>query len=405
MISICHAGGKITGTIVLPYSKSISNRLLIINAISGNNVPVKNLSASEDTEYLSRILSHRNHEIYCGDGGTTFRFLLAFLALKGKEHLLTGSTQLNKRPVKELVAALTNLGAEITYCEKEFFPPLLIKSKKLNGGKIKIDATTSSQFISALMMIAPALPGGLEITLAGKVISRPYISMTKKMMQFFGADVYFNGHQIVIPEKKYEQNKFEIEKDWSSASYIYEIAALADDCDIFLPGLSPESIQGDAAILEIMEDFGVTSLVEPDGIRLIKSLKGKQTFIGDFSDAPDLIPALSMCCAAKNINATFKGIETLVFKESNRIEAIQSILTSMKVRNQYINGALTQEKSNKLILDQIFETFHDHRIAMCVAPLSLKTGRIVVNEEEVVAKSFPDFWNQLMALGFEIQLL
>jgi 3-phosphoshikimate 1-carboxyvinyltransferase len=401
------AGRNIKTSIRLPFSKSMSNRALIICAISGNNFSIKNLSDAQDTLDLSRILSDLPEKTDCGDGGTTLRFLLAYLALVGKECEMHGSSSLTKRPVAPLVNALNSLGADIVYLGEEGHLPLKINPSLLKKNSVQIDGTVSSQFISALMMIAPYIPGGLTIMIKGEMVSLPYIMMTKSMMEYFGSVVTLSENQIRIEEGKYESKDISIEPDWSAASYWYEIAALSESSEILLEGLAPKSLQGDSVIAVISEKLGVKTEFNEQGTFLIKEKKftPPEYFSYDFKGCPDIAPAIACACAGLNMTADLHGLKNFRLKESDRASAIQRELYNFDVKTDFCGGSKFKIYDGRGIRQSRYavNTYNDHRLAMCFAPLALKTENVLIENPEVVKKSYPDYFHDLINAGFSVE--
>ncbi|RLD54888.1 MAG: 3-phosphoshikimate 1-carboxyvinyltransferase, partial [Bacteroidetes bacterium] len=327
------------GTIKLPASKSISNRVLIIRALSSSDFEIVDLSKADDTLLMQNLLCKIQNtekqprtyrtEIDCQNAGTVFRFLTAFLSATPGNWELTGSERMKKRPVKILVDALTNLGADIQHKGEPGYPPLLIKGKKLNGGMVKVDAGVSSQYISALLMLAPLLPEGLELELSGKTSSAPYIIMTLRVMEKLGISWAYNGRKIKIKPQKYNPTDFIVEPDWSSAAYWYEMAALSENADIFLPGLLQNSCQGDAVLPKIYEHFGIKTKFMETGIRLTKTSEANQSFSYDFTPNPDLAQSVIVTCVGLGIPGEFIVPDNLRIKETDRIEALMTELKKL----------------------------------------------------------------------------
>ena len=397
----------VKGKIKLNGSKSISNRVLIIEALSGKKIKIDNLSEADDTQTLKALLKSGKKKLNAGAGGTTFRFLTAFLACQeGRKVELTGSERMQQRPIKILVDALNQLGADITYLKEDGFPPLKIKGKKLVGGSITIPADTSSQYISALLMIAPTLEKGLVLTLEGEIMSKPYIQMTINLMNQFGAKASFEKQTITVEPGAYTAKKFFVEADWSAASYFYEIAALAEYSIIRIKGLQENSLQGDAVISEIMSDFGIETTFLKNEIQIKKIAEvEKLKWSYDFIQCPDLAQTMITLCAAKNINAQLKGLSTLLIKETDRVAALNTELSKYNaglVFNPVKNNWLLEASDFKAIPDgeSPIETYDDHRMAMAFAPLCLVTEQIIIDDPMVVTKSYPDFWKDLEVLGF-----
>lgn len=397
--------GIVKGEIVLNGSKSIANRALIIRALSGVDFEIENLSLADDTAVLDQLLKSDSDILNAGAGGTTFRFLTAYLATQeGREVVLTGSERMQQRPIRILVDALNALGADISYETNEGFPPLRIRGKKLKGGSIAIPADTSSQYISALLMIGPMLSGGLQLTLKGEVVSLPYIRMTLNLMQFFGATCKLDGNVISVEQGKYKPAPFFVEADWSAASYYYSIAAMAKEADITLHGLSKESVQGDAVIAEIMANFGVQSTFSERYVRLVKNIDIElpKVFKYDFLECPDLAQTVVAFCGTTKIPMVCNGLKTLRIKETDRIAALDNELSPLGV--SFVETDKDEWKLNvdeKHVSDLLtVKTYEDHRMAMAFAPLSLVLGKIVIEEPHVVTKSYPAFWDDIAHLGF-----
>jgi 3-phosphoshikimate 1-carboxyvinyltransferase len=378
-ITLSHSSAIIKGEINLASSKSESNRSLIIQALCQEHFTVENLSKSNDTLILQQCLKFENSELDIGLAGTAMRFLSAFLSIKKGDYVLTGTGRMKERPIGVLVNALKELGADIEYLESEGYPPLKIVGKELKGGKIIIDGSVSSQYISALLMIAPQMDNGIRIEFEGEVISKPYINMTIVMMRHFGASVFWKGSSIVVMPVEYKSKNISIEADWSAASYWYSIVALSQEADVTLLGLKEESLQGDAVVQEIYID---------------------STFNYDFSDCPDIAQTVAVTCAALKIEARLTGLKTLRIKETDRIVALQVELN----RLGYNVGVETDDviiSPEFLKPSQIssVKTYDDHRMAMAFAPLALFNS-VSIEDEGVVAKSYPNYWKDLKIAGF-----
>jgi 3-phosphoshikimate 1-carboxyvinyltransferase len=404
---------KIVGEIRLDGSKSISNRALIIRSLCEEHFEIKSIANSKDTQILTQLLSSGETILDCGPAGTTFRFMTAFLSLQNGSQILTGTERMKQRPIGILVEALKELGADIEYLEQEGYPPLKINSPKNVGSKNKltISASTSSQYISALLMIAPVLPNGLELNLDGKIVSRPYIEMTLNLMSYFGIDYDWNENAIKIESQKYQSKDFTIEADWSAASYYYSMAAFSDELDLQLNGLFENSIQGDSVMTEIGESFGIKSTFNNMGVHLSKSEKlAKPFFEKDFIRCPDLAQTIAAICGGLGTHALFTGLETLKIKETDRVAALEAELgkigvwvsklpprfSKKSVKEYYqIEGKATVENA------PIFDTYEDHRMAMALMPLAM-LGEIKINDPIVVEKSYPAFWKDIQKLGFEV---
>lgn len=401
----------LAGELHISGSKSISNRVLIMAELSGKPIEefdFENLSEADDTlrlqYYLELIRSCSLQRlplvINAENAGTVMRFLSSFLTIKAGNWLLTGSSRMKNRPIEILADALRELGADITYTEKTGYPPLLIKGVELAGGTLELDASVSSQFISSLMMIAPVTGKGMHLRFSEKPVSFPYIVMTKKLMERFGVAVELDTHSVKVNPSRYRIKDMAIEPDWSSASYWYEAAALADEADILLRGFSEGSVQGDSRVQKIFEELGVQTTAEENGIRLTKSGKTTARFTYDFSDVPDLVPAVLTTCAALHIPADISGVDHLKHKESDRMQALGNELSKIGAQITEEKGTyhLRMKKKASGSKDLVFATYDDHRMAMSFAPLVLKYGQIVIENKDVVEKSYPAYWNDLEQL-------
>lgn len=391
---------NVNASIHLPSSKSISNRVLIIQALCDEKFEIENLSLSDDTQILQRLLQSDDEVLNAGEGGTTFRFLLAWLALKGQQVLLTGSARMLQRPLQPIIDALNTLGAQIEYLNHNGTSALKINPSKMAGGEIEIDATISSQFISSLLLIAPCLPDGLRIHLKGKEVSASYTEMTITLIKKFGVNASRIGSVIVVANQTYIPFKFKIEADWSAASYWYSIAALSTNANIFLSNLSDKSLQGDSVIASIMESFGVSTLFENEGVRLTKTSNTFPVFYEyDFKNCPDLFQTVCVVCAALNIPSKFTGLQTLQHKETDRLLAMD---TELKKLNAVVKRDATSFEISKGIdfnTEAIISTYNDHRMAMAFAPLVLKTKTITIENPDVVSKSYPGFWEDMISVS------
>jgi len=376
-IKIKPKSNSIHVNIKLNASKSESNRVLVLNALSGNHSTISNLANARDTVTMQRLLGDEKSKVWdVLDAGTTMRFLTAYTAVSGNSHLLTGTERMQNRPIKVLGDALANLGAGIQYENKPGYPPLVVSPlEKQLVNEIDVPGNISSQYISALLMIAPKLEKGLKISIDGTIFSRPYIEMTLSLMKEFGISHQWNRQQIIIAPQNYQATSYTVESDWSGASYWYSMAALSDDCEIFLGGLRKNSNQGDQAIASIMEKFGIITNYEDDGVRLSKDLsKCEKNIFIDFKSCPDLAQTV-IACAAEVESAKLGG--TLIEENSGWYFTSQPI----------DQGGIIE-----------IDTYEDHRMAMAFAPLSLQY-ELVIKDREVVNKSYPDFWTDLAKAG------
>ncbi len=414
-LNIYNSSKRINGTITLNGSKSISNRVLMIQALATSKFNIDNLSNSDDTQTLKNLLSD-NADIWdAHHAGTTFRFLTAYLSTKVGIQILTGSDRMKNRPIGDLVDALNGLGAHIEYMEKHGYPPLKIgPPKDIWSNEISLSASTSSQFISALLLIAPTLPSGLTIHLIGEVVSRPYIDMTIGMMRDFGIDVEDNGSLIKIKPQSYMTKDYFVEGDWSAASYYYTIAALSEEASITIKGLMQNSLQGDKAIVQIGSKFGIKTDFQHLKLTITKDSKSMSaSYIEqDFLDTPDIAQSVAVMCAGTGKHGLFSGLQTLKIKETDRIHALKVELSKIGVHLVKVPQKFAKKSDKEhYILEgdarkhfgdsPIFDTYEDHRMAMCLAPLALLFP-IKINNPEVVSKSYPHFWEDLKKLGFEI---
>jgi len=412
--SIQHlASIKITG------SKSETNRLLLLQALYPNLI-LENTSNSDDSEVMSRALNsqlttHNSQLIDVHHAGTAMRFLTAFFAIQeGKEVVLTGSSRMKERPIKILVDALNQLGAEISYEENEGFPPIKIKGKKLTQSKVSLPANVSSQYISALLLIAPKLENGLELTLEGEITSIPYIKMTLALLNEIGVTTSFVGNKISVkPQFTIHNSQFTIESDWSSASYWYSIVALSEiGFQVTLSSYKENSLQGDSALVNIYQDFGVETTFNTDNSITISKerLHNSQltTHNSQLNNSPDIAQTIAVTCFGLGIGCHLFGLHTLKIKETDRLEALKTELTKLGAEISVTNDSL-HLKPNDLFKSGNSHplegcpkggvaTYQDHRMAMAFAPLALKVP-VIINNAEVVSKSYPDFWNDLALIG------
>lgn len=386
----------IQARIKLPASKSISNRALILNALSYSPYDIENLSDSDDTRVLLKALDSNDRHFDIGAAGTSMRFLTAFLSKTLGEWSITGSERMKQRPIRILVDALNSLGAKIEYIEKEGYPPLRIFGSALTGGDIKLNGGVSSQYISALMMIAPYMEKGLSIQLEGKIISRPYIYMTLGMMKEYGVDAGFTANTINISPQTYSPIRFKVESDWSGASYWYEILSIAGSGNIFLEGLRKNSYQGDSKVAELFEQLGVSSSYEAGGVSLSATGNVTSRMEYNFIDQPDLAQTFAVTCCIKGIPFHFSGLESLKIKETDRIAALINELAKLGYGlTEPEEGHLTWEGERSEPQKTIsIATYEDHRMAMAFAPIAL-TQEITIEHPEVVSKSYPAFWEDI----------
>ena len=392
---------KITG------SKSETNRLLLLQALYPN-LTLENTSNSDDSEVMQKALNsqftiHNSQLVDVHHAGTAMRFLTAYFSIQeGKEVVLTGSSRMKERPIKILVEALNQLGADISYEENEGFPPIKIIGKKLIQNKVSLPANVSSQYISALLLIAPKLENGLELTLEGEITSVPYIKMTLTLLNEIGVKTSFVGNKISVkPQFTIHNSQFTIESDWSSASYWYSIVALSEiDFQVTLFSYKKNSLQGDSALANIYQDFGVETVFNEDNSITISKTKNHQLSIVNYqlNNCPDIAQTITVTCFGLGIGCDLTGLHTLKIKETDRLEALKIELTKLGATISVTNESLTLVASNHINENIAIDTYQDHRMAMAFAPLALKIS-LTINQAEVVSKSYPDFWEDLKIIG------
>lgn len=387
----------------LPTSKSISNRAIIINALTGNKGELINLSNANDTRLMRELIYSTDEVLNVEDAGTTMRFLTALNAVRGNTKILTGTDRMKQRPIGILVDALRKIGADIDYLEREGFPPIKTKGFTQKTNEVSIRGDVSSQYISALMMVAPLLSEGLHIKFEGTITSVPYIEMTASLMKRFGIVTQFNELEILIPHQAYKPTKLEIERDWSAASYWFAFTALSQHAEVYLPNMTMRSVQGDRVIADIMELLGVKC--EPRGNSLLLIKKDHQSeIVWNFKNCPDLAQTVAVVCAAKGIRGEFTGLESLRIKETDRIAALQQELAKLGSELKEVNSTwILTPATTPIFKSTYFETYLDHRMAMAFAPLAAITS-ISIENPDVVKKSYPNFWTDLKSLGFTAEV-
>ena len=406
---------KLNQTIKLPASKSISNRALIIYALSGSGILPQNLSDCDDTEVIIKALRDNPYEIDIKAAGTAMRFMTAFLATReGEEHVLTGTERMQHRPIHVLVDALRLLGADIEYTGEEGFPPLRIRGRLLEGGLLEVPGNISSQFISALLLIGPVLRDGLTLKLKDDIISRPYIDLTLWTMREFGADAEWGDYEtITVSAKPYQGREYFIESDWSAASYWYEMVALSKDKEdvIRLEGLMDGSKQGDSSLryifslLGVRTAFATTEPGTPTTVTLRKSGRCVPRLEYDFSNSPDLAQTFIVCCAALGMHFHFRGLSTLKIKETDRIEAMKTEMRKLGFVLHDVNGCelYWDGEHCEPQQDAAIDTYDDHRMALSFAPAAFRYPGLAINNPQVVSKSYPHYWEDVKAAGFEVK--
>lgn len=398
---------QIEGTIKLPASKSISNRALTLYALSHGQLEPTNLSDCDDTAVMLKALRQNHEVIDIMAAGTAMRFLTAYLSTLSQTHIITGTVRMKQRPIRLLVDALRELGADISYTDNEGYPPLRISGKPLAGGNITLDGSVSSQYISALLMIGPVMRYGLRLQLTGNIISRPYINLTLQLMHDYGAEAAWVAHDtIAVSPKRYNKEvEFNVESDWSAASYWYQITALAPKANIKLLGLFHPSYQGDSRGAKLFEKLGVMSQYQHKNVMLNKSEITIERLDEDFSDIPDLAQTFVVTCALLNVPFRFTGLQTLKIKETDRIEAL-------KCEMRKLGYVLHDEKDSVLSwegerctpeAEPVIATYEDHRMAMAFAPAVYYFPNISIADPGVVSKSYPAYWKDLQQVGFSFE--
>jgi 3-phosphoshikimate 1-carboxyvinyltransferase len=403
--------GKPQSSIKITGSKSETNRLLLLQAVY-SNISLENISKSDDSDVMdealqkSKIGNLKSTIINVHHAGTAMRFLTAYFAIQeGNETILTGSSRMKERPIKILVTALKQLGAEITYEEKEGFPPIRIFGKKITNNKVSLPANVSSQYISALLLIASKLENGLELNLEGEITSIPYIKMTLALLNKIGVEISFTENRITVNHKATIANhKAIIESDWSSASYFYSIIALSDvGTEITLSSYKKNSLQGDAALDEIYKEFGVETVFnDNDSITISKSnLENQKSLICNLQSSPDIAQTIAVTSFGLGVGCHLTGLHTLKIKETDRLKALKTELSKLGATVSVTQDSLTLQPNKRINQNIEIATYQDHRMAMAFAPLAIKVP-IRINDAEVVSKSFPTFWDDLRAIGFKI---
>ena len=387
-----HYKGRISGDVKISGSKSESNRLLILQS-QFPNLSLDNLSNSDDTKYLKKALNGEKALVDISHAGTAMRFLTAYFSTKvGREVVLTGSERMQNRPISILVEALRSLGADIEYSNKQGYPPLKVKGKRIDKTRVSIEGNVSSQYISALLLIAPGLDQGLEIELVGKITSVPYINMTLSLLKDLGINYQWEGNLIAVePIKNIRERVMTVESDWSSASYFYGLLALSGHGQIKLSAFKKDSLQGDSFLIDIYKHFGVETIFGENTITLTKKPIELRSLSLDLSNSPDLAQTIAVSCFGAGIACDLTGLHTLKIKETDRLVALQKELEKLGAKITVTNKSLHLKAGNEIKENIFIDTYDDHRMAMAFAPLCLKTS-IYINDAEVVTKSYTDFW-------------
>ena len=402
------APAKIHTTIQLPSSKSISNRALIINALGNGTHHPENLSDCDDTRVMIRALNDDKETIDIMAAGTAMRFLTAYLSVTPGTRIITGTERMQQRPIQVLVNALRELGADIEYVANDGFPPLRITGRELRKDTISLPGNVSSQYISALLMIAPVLTNGLTIRLTGDIISRPYINLTLQLMNDFGVRAeWTDDHQLKVEPQAYHSTPFYVESDWSAASYWYQIVALSKEAEVTLPGLFKDSYQGDSQVAGIFRSLGVETIYKDKTVILKKNGKSVERLDYDFINQPDLAQTFVVTCALLNIPFRFSGLQSLKIKETDRMAALITEMRKLGYILHETDGSVLSWEGERCTTEEhpAIDTYEDHRMAMAFAPTCLALPEILINNPQVVSKSYPRYSEDLRQAGFIIKEL
>lgn len=403
MMQLYKSDANLTRQINLSSSKSESNRVLLMDALSQSPFQLTNLSDAKDTQTMQRLLEEKAEVWDVMEAGTTMRFCTAYLGVFGQGQTITGTARMKQRPIGLLVDALRELGSDITYLENDGYPPMKINGLKAQKTReIAIPGNVSSQFISALLMIAPTLPQGLRLTLTEEIFSRPYIEMTLDLMSHFGISHTWEQNVIDIAAQPYRHQAYQVESDWSGASYWYAMAAVAEHADLKLTGLKENSNQGDQAIVDIMQSFGVLTTYEADGVRLTKSDVRESELTIDFNKCPDLAQGVMVAAALKGITLSMTGLETLYIKETDRVGAMKAELAKVGATLEDLGSRWVLRPGNGTFSEPTIQTYEDHRMAMAFGPVSLVSD-LKVEDPGVVAKSYPGYWDDLKSVGIRMK--
>lgn len=387
-------------------SKSETNRLLLLKALFPN-ITLANTSNSDDSEVMQKALVGNDEIVDIHHAGTAMRFLTAYFAVnEGREVVMTGSSRMQERPIKILVDTLRQLGVEISYEKEEGYPPIRIKGKKVTASKVTLAANVSSQYISALLLVASKLENGLELTLEGEITSIPYIKMTLALLTDLDIKTSFEGNVIkVFPKESVETKEMVVESDWSSASYFFSLVALADAAKITLSSYKENSLQGDSELVSLYEKMGVKTTFQNNKMTLEKVAGFNYQDVNfELNNTPDIAQTIVVTCLGLGIGCHLTGLHTLKIKETDRLEALKIELTKLGANISVTNDSLTLERSGNINHDIHIATYNDHRMAMAFAPLAIKVP-IIIDDAGVVSKSYPDFWNDLKTLNFQISEL
>lgn len=397
---------SLKASVMLPASKSICNRALILGALSYSPYEIRNLSDCDDTEVMVKALNSNDRDFDIKAAGTAMRFLTAFLSKVVGEWTITGTERMKNRPIRILVDALNALGARVEYMEKEGYPPLRIFGSALKGGEISLAGGVSSQYISALLMIAPLMEDGLTLQLEGAVISKPYINLTLQLMEQYGVKAEWNGQTIKVRPQEYRPVPFTVEADWSAASYWYAMMALSKEAEIELLGLFKDSLQGDAAGAKLFAQLGVGTTFTDRGVILKHNGNRTKKLVYNFVNEPDLAQTFVVACVLLNTPFRFTGLQSLKIKETDRIEALKTELRKLGYLLTDSNGSILEWNGERCEPEAhpVIATYEDHRMAMAFAPAALvRPEGIEIADPEVVSKSYPRYWEDLLSAGFQIE--
>lgn len=388
-----------SGTIAVPYSKSLSNRAIIIRALCGAAFNIFHLSKADDTQNLLKNINNISDKIDVGPAGTNMRFLTSYYAIQKGKKQIGGSDRLNQRPISDLVDSLKQMGANISYIDRHHFPPLLIEGKELEGGQLVIDGSKSSQFISSILMIAPYISGGIQLEIQGKIVSEPYIHMTLELMKYFGVKYSREKNFIHIHQQNYIPKDYSVEGDWSSAAMLYLfISGAPKNTSINIKNVALDSLQGDKKCAEYFSLLGVKTEVKDQGISISKTQGSHPDLSFDLTNEPDLFPPLAVGCMLNRIKASFTGLDTLPQKESNRIIAMATELSKMNIEIEHSPSSFSIKSYGKEPSQIKFDTYHDHRIAMSLSAIIQLGTEVTIHDPDVVSKSYPSFWEDLKIL-------
>lgn len=401
------APDKLTARVKLPPSKSISNRMLVLRHLSGNLIEVSNVSDCDDTFVMQRALAQPSEVTDIMAAGTSMRFLTAMFACSNHTTIMTGTERMQHRPIHVLVDALRSLGADIAYTGEEGFPPLKVMGRQLKGGSISLPGNVSSQYISALLMVAPTMEQGLTLHITGQVISRPYIDITLSLMRQFGIQIDEpDDHTLIVKHGNYQGGSYLIENDWSGASYWYEMLALAPEGEVLLEGLFANSLQGDSCISRLFEPLGIKTTFTPEGALLTKQNTTLSRYEADLTTCPDLAQTMVATCCAMGVPFRFSGLQSLKIKETDRLLALRQELAKLGFQLQESDSSTLSwdgQRANQTAEPPQIDTYEDHRMAMCMAPCCAIASGLIIRNSQVVSKSYPAFWQDLAAAGFTVE--